>query len=57
LNEGDTHVRAEHYEEAIRLRPNDATAYNAKGLALEALGKKQEAQQAHERARQLGYSS
>src|SRR5258708_11163723 len=34
------------YEQAIRLDPNYAPAYNNKGLALEALGKNKEAQQA-----------
>jgi tetratricopeptide (TPR) repeat protein len=45
------------YEQAIRLDPNFALAHNNKGLALEALGKIQEAQQAYERARHLGDSS
>ncbi len=45
------------YEQAIRLDPNYAVAYNNKGLALEALGKKKEAQQARERARRLGFIS
>jgi len=45
------------YDQAIRLDPNFAKAYNNKGIALERLGKKTEAQQAHARARQLGYSS
>src|SRR6266568_20562 len=44
------------YEQAIHLDPNFAVAYYSKGLALEALGKKQQAQQAYERAKQLGYS-
>jgi serine/threonine protein kinase len=42
------------YEQAIHLNPNFAPAYRNKGLALEALGKKQGAQQAYERARRLG---
>ena len=45
------------YEQAIRLDPNDAWAYNNKGLALEQLGKKREAQQAYTRAKQLGYNN
>ena len=44
------------YEQAIHLDPNYAYAYNGKGLALEALGKIQQAQQAYPRARHLGYS-
>ncbi|SRR6266567_2447403 len=43
------------YNQAIRLDPNDAGAYHNKGIALEHLEKKQEAQQANNRARQLGY--
>jgi Flp pilus assembly protein TadD len=52
------------YEEAlvalkqtIRLDPKDANAYNEKYFALSGLGKKKEANQAHKKARQLGYSS
>ncbi len=64
LEEGNTLSNLKRYEEAlaaydqaIRLDPNYAVAYNNKGLALERLGKKTEAQQAHARARQLGYPS
>ncbi len=45
------------FEQAIHLDPNYATAYNNKGLAPEVLGKKQEAQQAYEKSRQLGDST
>lgn len=45
------------HEQAIRLDPNYALAYYGKGVALESLGKKTEAQQAYARARQLGYPS
>jgi superkiller protein 3 len=45
------------YDQAIRLDPTFAMAYNNKGNTLERLGKKTEAQQAHARARQLGYPS
>ena len=44
-------------EQAIRLDPNLAFAYSNKGAALRALRKSEEAQQAFEKARQLGYSS
>jgi len=61
--EGNTHYNAKQYEEAlaaydqaIRLDPNYALAYYGKGVALEALRRKSEAQQAYEKARQLGYS-
>ncbi len=43
------------YEQAIGLDPNYAVAYNNKGLLLQYLGKAKEAQQAKERAKQLGY--
>jgi hypothetical protein len=42
-------------DQAIRLDPNSALAYNNKGFALERLGRKEDAQQAFKRARQLGY--
>jgi tetratricopeptide (TPR) repeat protein len=44
------------YEQALRLDPNFAFAYNNKGIILEHLGRKREAQQAHERARELGFN-
>ena len=44
-------------KQAIRLDPKDADAYNEKYFALSGLGKKKEANQAHKKARQLGYSS
>jgi tetratricopeptide (TPR) repeat protein len=44
------------YEQAIGLDPNYALAYNNKGTALERLNRKKEAQQAYEKARQLGYT-
>jgi tetratricopeptide (TPR) repeat protein len=43
------------YDQAIRLDPNYALAYNNKGLALEVLKKSEEARQAFEKAKQLGY--
>ena len=45
------------YDQAISLDPKDATAYYNRGLALDRLGKKKEAQQAYNKAKQLGYSS
>jgi serine/threonine protein kinase len=44
------------YEQAIRLDPNFAAAYNGKGNVLTNLGKSREAEQAYEKARQLGYT-
>ena len=44
------------YEQAIRIDPNYAAAYNNKGIALNQLNRKEEAQRAYEKARQLGYS-
>jgi Flp pilus assembly protein TadD len=43
------------YDEAIRLDPNDAAAWNNKGVALEALGKTTEANAAFAKAQELGY--
>ncbi len=45
------------YEQALRLDPNFAFAYYNKGVTLERLGRKREAQQAYERARQHGYNA
>jgi tetratricopeptide (TPR) repeat protein len=45
------------FEQAIRLDPNYPLAYASKGYALEHLGRNKDAQQAFERARQLGYDS
>jgi tetratricopeptide (TPR) repeat protein len=44
------------YEQAIRLDPNFAIAYYGKGATLDKLGKSREAKQAHDKARQLGYT-
>jgi serine/threonine protein kinase len=44
------------YEQAIRLDPNDDVAYNNKGAALNNLGKSGEAEQAYEKAHQLGFT-
>ncbi len=41
------------YEQAIRLDPNFANAYNNKGIALNDLKRYKEADQAFEKARQL----
>jgi tetratricopeptide (TPR) repeat protein len=41
------------YEQAIRLDPNDADAYNGKGIALRNLNRHEEAKQALEKAHQL----
>jgi tetratricopeptide (TPR) repeat protein len=64
LDEGDALYDHRQYEEAlaaydqaIRLDPNYADAYNKKGYTLKRLGKEKEAQQAYARARQLGYRS
>ena len=43
-------------EQAIRLDPNDANAYQNKGDALKRLNRMREAVLAYEMARQLGYS-
>jgi tetratricopeptide (TPR) repeat protein len=45
----------EAYNQAIRLDSNDADVYNNKGNVLDHLGKRREAQQAYDRAKQLGY--
>ena len=44
------------YDQAIRLNPNDDFAYYGKGIALRTMGKTNEAEQAFEKARQLGYN-
>jgi len=61
LREGDVYRHAGSYEEsigaydkAIELAPYDAAAWKGKGEALEALGRKTEAEQAFEKARELG---
>lgn len=43
-------------EQAIRLNPNNANAYQNKGNALNGLNRKGEAELAYEKARQLGFS-
>ncbi len=43
------------YDQAIRLDSNYAFAWNNRGDALQQLGRTREAQQAYERARQLGF--
>src|SRR6266581_3119152 len=45
------------YEQAIRLDPNDAYAYNSKGYILNKLNRKREAELAYDKARQLGYGA
>ena len=42
------------FEQAIRLDPDNASAYFGKGTALNNLGKSREAERAYEKARQLG---
>jgi Flp pilus assembly protein TadD len=44
------------FNHAIQLNPHLAIAHHNKGLALEHLGHPKAAQQAYERAKQLGYS-
>jgi Flp pilus assembly protein TadD len=44
------------YDQANRLDPDDVNAYFNKGIALERLRRHKDAQQAFERARQLGYN-
>jgi tetratricopeptide (TPR) repeat protein len=44
------------FEQAIRLDSDLDYVYHNKGLALERLGRKKDAQQAYERAKQLGYN-
>jgi len=63
LDEGLTHYKAKRheealaaYEQALRLDPNFALAYNGKSFTLKLLGKTREAQQAYDKAKQLGYS-
>ena len=41
------------YDEAIRLKPDDAAAYNNKGVALSALGRKEEAIECYDEAIRL----
>lgn len=43
------------YEQAIRIAPNFPLAYHNKAIVLEQLGRLQEAKQADEKAKQLGY--
>jgi tetratricopeptide (TPR) repeat protein len=43
------------FDQAIQVAPNLAGAYYNKGLVLEHLDRTAEAQQAHAKARQLGY--
>lgn len=45
------------YDEAIRLDPNDADAWNNKGLVLEYFGRTAEANTAFAKAKELGYTS
>jgi tetratricopeptide (TPR) repeat protein len=44
------------YEQAIRLDPHLAAAYNNKGITLDKLTRSKEAQQCYKKARQLGYN-
>ena len=62
LEEGNALQNLKRYEEALaafeqatRLDPNDAYAYNGKGVTLRVLKRDQEAEQVFEKARQLGY--
>jgi len=57
LNEGDNHYKTEHYaealtayEQAIRLDPGNASAYNSKGNVLYALERSKEASEAYDQA-------
>ena len=43
------------YDHALRLDPNNAVAYNNKGLALQKLGRNLEAQQMFDKVRELGW--
>ena len=43
------------HEQALRLDPNYANAWNNKGITLDRLGKSSEARQAYDRAHQLGF--
>ncbi len=43
------------YDQAIRLAPNVADAYTAKGRALESLGRADEAQKTYADGRMYGY--
>jgi tetratricopeptide (TPR) repeat protein len=44
------------YDQAIRLDPNYAKAYNNKGNTLTNLKRPEEAQQGYQKARELGYN-
>ena len=44
------------YDQAIKLDPQKGMYYNNKANTLDALGKKQEAEQARQKARELGYT-
>jgi Flp pilus assembly protein TadD len=44
------------YDEAIRLDPNLAEAWNNKGIALKVLGRTSEAKAAFAKAKELGYT-
>ena len=48
-------TRLQNSDDAIRLNPQDATAYNTRGLAYEALGKTIEAERDFAKAKELGY--
>ena len=43
------------YEQALRLDPDNANAYNGKGLIFDQLKRPVEAEQAFAKAKQLGY--
>ena len=43
------------FDEAIRLYPNNANAWNGKGLSLKGLGRTTEAEAAFARAKDLDY--
>jgi serine/threonine protein kinase len=62
LSEGHAHRKTGHseealtaYERSLQLDPNDAYAWYGKGDVLQALGRKKEAKQAFQKARELGW--
>jgi len=63
IERGDDHSRKGHYKEAIesyneaiRLDPQNAKAYNNRGLTYQSLGKVEEAERDFQKAKELGYN-
>jgi len=45
------------YDQAIKIDPSDADAWNNKGNSLNSLGNDDEAKKCYDRSRELGYDS